>query len=141
MEFIKRFFKGKTIALYIALGVALMSIIMAIVYAAIFAKTDYMSWLAFALLLAAPVAFIALSIFNFSRLGAAVMAGLDFVAILLLIRYGYQYVMDFFINGFTSEFTAIAVMLVLMFVTFISGNVVAWLRHQKRDNAAVVTEG
>lgn len=140
MEFIKNFFKNKTIAFYIALAVAGLSIIAAILYAAAFGSlSKYMSWLAFVFLLLAPIAFLALSFFRFERMGTAAMAILDFAALLLAANRAFGFISDYVMVGFDNAgaaFPLFAAGAVLMAVCSIAASAAAWLRLQKKQQAA-----
>lgn len=132
IQFIKNFFQDKTIAFYIALSIAVLSIITPIIYAVSFGATEYMSWLAFAFMLAAAAAFITLAVFRLSSIGAAVMAALDFAAFILFIANIYNYFLDNVMEGIEGAgFTLLIVCAALMFVSFVGANVTVWLRLQK----------
>lgn len=130
-EWVKKFFSDKTIAFYIALGAAVLSIATAIVYVAIMSGT-YMSWIAFALLLVSAAAFIALSILKYSKIGVAVMAALNFTALILFLAKASPYVIDN-ISGTLSGATFIAMIVsaALIFVSFAVANVTVWLQLNK----------
>lgn len=142
---IKSFFKDKTIAYYVALGFAVLTIVTAIIYTVNFAQTKYMSWAAFVFLLIAAIAFIALSVFGYNRIGSGAMSALSFTAFLLFIASVYTYFLDNVMIGFKGPiFTGIIVCAALMLVCSIGANVTAWLHLKKKakvdNNAAKETQ-
>lgn len=141
MEIIKNFLRNKTLAFYIAVCVAGISVVAAILYAAAFSDlSKYMSWLAFAFLLLAPVAFLALSFFGLARIGAAALALLDFAALLFAANKVFGFIADYAMVGFDSAGSAFPLFVAgaaLMVVCSIVANVAAWSRLQKTQQAVV----
>lgn len=144
MEFIKKYFKDKTVAFYIALALAAVSVVTAIIYASVFGgKQEYMSWAGFALMLLAGAAFFGLSVFGFEKWGIAAMTLLDFAALLVSALVTYNYFVGFAINGGVGAAFAdgAAVMFVvcvlLLIICCVAGNVVAWLSVRKKRKVDV----
>lgn len=139
MEGIKNFFKNKTIAFYIAVVVACISVIAAILYVAAFGSlSEYMSWLAFVFLLLAPVAFFAFSVFGLARMGAAVLALLNFAALLLAANKVLGFIADYAMVGLDSAGAAFPLFVagaVLMVICSIVASVAAWRNLQKQQAA------
>ena len=140
MEFIKRYFGSKTVVYYIGLFFALLSIVSAIVYGASLSAIEEQSAVPIVLLVIAGVAFIALSLFGLDKYGAAAMGILDFAALITYVATIYTYPL-------TQTMTATSLMdipyigsiiacAVLMVVSAIGANVVAWLRMTKKQTPA-----
>lgn len=141
MEFIKRYLSGKTVAYYIGLFFALLSIVSAIVYGVTLSAIEERSAVPIVLLVLAGVAFIAFSLFSLDKYGAAAMGILDFAALITYVATIYNYPL-------TQTMTATSLMdipyigsiiacAVLMVVSAIGANVVAWLRTTKKQTIFV----
>lgn len=136
MDFIKNFFKNKTVAFYIAGGFAVLSLVTAIVYAATLGHLEEMSWAAFGLLIAVPFVFAALSLIGHEKLGTAALAIMCFAAFVLYITSIYEYpmtqLMIIMSLGDLKEFPAIVASAALMLVCCIAGNALYWVRLRKK---------
>ena len=146
MEFIKNYFKGKTIAFYIAFGVSAFSLISAIIYAGCVGSSEYMSWGAFVMLLLAFPAFLALSYFGYSKIASGVVAALNLAALALLVIDVFPFVWTL-VNHYamTGDFDGGAVfggavaVLVFTAICAITANVLAWLKLNKEAKTAEIT--
>lgn len=147
MNKIKNFFKDKTAAFYVALGAAGLTLITAITYAAVYGGGEFMSWAAFAVMLAGIAAFAVLSIFSMPRIGTAVMAATNFTALLLFIFAAYDDLWSYFNNilvhgtndgaGYAAKFI---IMCILMLCCFVACNVCAWIKLVRQSSAEPVSE-
>lgn len=137
--------KNASAAFYVALGVAVLSLIAAILFViTLNVHEEYTSWATFALLLAAPVAFVVLSLFGQARTGAAVMAGCDFAALIVMVCKIATPIVDAIskssmtglsLSGVTA-FPAVVACAALILVCAVAGNVLAWTRMQKKQQTA-----
>lgn len=131
---IKQFFSDKTILFYVEIAVAVLAIIAGIVYSITFAGTEYFSLFAVVLLFLSAVAFIALSIFGFVKIGAILMMVLQFSALLLSLLATYNYFVGFAINGGVvaalgdAKALSFVISTVLVVVCWITSNVMCWLK-------------
>ena len=131
---ITKFLSDKTILFYVEIAIAVFAIIAGIVYSITFAGTEYFSWLAVVLLFISAVAFIALSIFGYVKIGAILMMILQFSALLLSLLATYNYFVGFAINGGVAAALGDAKALCFLFSTiiivvcWITGNVMCWLK-------------
>lgn len=144
VELFKNFFKGKTVTFYIALGLAGLSLFTSIFYAAsIGGLGEYMSWGAFVLLLLAGFVFAALALFEFPNIGVAIMACMNFGALILSAVAIYEYFISLAMVGLETagaSFPLYIVSAVLMLIDAVAGNVVAWLRLAKKKKDAPASE-
>lgn len=138
----KEFFKNRTIAFYITLGVSGLSVISGIVYiAAVRGLTDTVSWMPGVMMILAGVAFAALALFRLSRTGAAVLALLDFFAIVVYIVTVIDYILTQAMTAFSfiriEGIGSIIACAVLMIICTAAANVFAWLRLDKQEKINV----
>lgn len=134
------YLKSRSVAFFVALAMAIISIIVAIVYPCVLSVngeiSEYLSYIPLILLVAGAVIFIALSIFDFSNLGTAIMSMLDFAAFLIFVGTIYGYPLEkvmvisniFDIDGFMT----IIISAIMMLIGAIGSNVCAWLRQAKK---------
>lgn len=134
------YLKSRSVAFFVALAMAIISIIVAIVYPCVLSGngeiSEYLSYIPLILLIAGAVIFIALSIFDFSNLGTAIMSMLDFAAFLIFVGTIYGYPLEkvmvisniFDIDGFMT----IIISAIMMLIGAIGSNVCAWLRQAKK---------
>lgn len=144
MNILKVFFKKKTVGFYLSAAAALLSLATAIVYAAAYGGTQYMSWTAFALMLAAFVCFIALGIPDVTARFAPVAVGVfGLISFGLYVLATYMYLSEVFYNGVSAAAMAElnpAYVFCLLAIVLIIGLSIAGI-FMKQTRGAVEKEG
>ncbi len=136
---LKKIISGRTVGFYLATATALLSLVTAIVYVVGYGDSEYMSWTAFALLLAAFAAFVGMTLFSVTVPWAPVaLCGLDFIAFLLYIHAIYMYLSEVFYGGVTLSAMAqlnsfFVICTVFMLIAVIAGNVSVYLKQEKEQ--------
>lgn len=111
----------KSFGFYVTVGVAVLAIITAIVYAACYSNTPrFLSWPAFALLIAGAVIALGLAFLRLDEFGTAILALFSLIALLLFVKVIYNYVIVVIVgidlNSFEPAFLASTVLFALTFV-------------------------
>lgn len=144
----RKLFSGKRPAFYAATATAALSLLSAILYAALYGGGELMNWACFVLPILGMGAFFTLSFFEMPRIGSAVLAALDFTALLVFLYSAYQdlwdYLNDLLVHGTTdgssSELSAFVTVTVFLLVCFVAANVCAWLKLKRQPAEEVSHE-
>lgn len=130
------FFKAKNAAYYVALVVALLTIITSFLYLGFVSNiNEYLNMGLFALILIGGLAFIALSSFNYDRLGVGAMALCSFGAFIVYILTIYNYpltqLMEISSIWDVPYIMEVIIIAVLLVISAIASNVLVYLRLTK----------
>lgn len=137
--------KSASAAFYVAFGVAVLSLITAVVFVVTLnIHAEYTSWGTFVLLLAASVAFVAAALFGQARVGAAIMACCDFAALIVMVSKIASPIVEAIskssMTGLSlsaiTAFPAVVACVALILVCAVAGNVLAWMKMQKKEPVA-----
>lgn len=132
----KEYFSDKKYGFFVTLGAMLLSIITAIVYSCIYAKTKFMSWAAFAIILVGVVGAAALIVFKLYRYAPALLLVANFVGFLLYVYYIYYYVSATLVgiqfSGFPSSFVANVVFFALTLTASIACTFMAQVKREEK---------
>lgn len=142
MQLIKDYFKNRTIKFYIAFGTSILSLVTAIVYgASLLGLTEYASVAPLIMMIAAFAVFAVFALFRQSRIGAAGMAVINFFALVVYALTIYQYPVLEAMNAGTianiKGMGAIIAVAVMMIITVIASNVLAWMKLDRKVESEV----
>lgn len=143
MDFLKNFIKSRNIAFYIACFVGVLSFVTGIVALAALSFAGATA-LPLVLALIGLIAFLALSLVGYERLGAACMGAFTFGAFLVTLMEVYEHFLDVVQNqamggfdlGAVEGLPALIVCVILFVVCAVAANVLAWVRLRKKDSPA-----
>lgn len=140
IDLFKNYFKERKITFYIAFSMAVLSIITSIVYLVTLGHLEkYISYGVFSLFLIGGLAFLILSYFRLSNLGAGLLSLISFAGFLVYLAtiYGYPIEQIMVIPNIfdIKEIPAIIFCAGLMIICAITSNVCAWMGLNKAKQA------
>ena len=105
LEKLKNYFKSKALGFYFTMAVVVLSFVQLIVYVAAFTPVSwesYMHWTVIFFSVLAIISGIGLSVLKVTSPWAPVAATLmEFLSLLMFVRYGYMYFSQIFFGGFS----------------------------------------
>lgn len=135
MDKVRKFFENKSYGFYVSIGLTVLSLVTAIVYASLFHMSRYMSWGAFAIILIGVVVAVALPFVKQEKWSCAVIALVDFIALLLYAYNIYFYVSIVMVgiqaSTFSPQFLACTSLFVILLVFNIAN---MFLKQEKSKN-------
>ena len=125
---------GRSYGFYVTLGTVVLSVVTAIVYAALYSNTPrFMSWPAFAVILAGGVLALILLLLRFGQIASAVVALADLAGLLLFIRVIYNYVVVVMAGIDLSSFEARFIVCTVLFVLSLAAGIVSVFSRQTKE--------
>lgn len=128
---------GRAFGFYLGLLTAILSVVTGVAFMLGYGESEYMSTEAFALVIAAAVAFVVLSLFRgTSSLAPVALFGLNFASFLLYVHAIYMYLSSVFYGGFSAEALAMLdsefVLCTLLWVVIVVlSNICMFLKQRK----------
>lgn len=133
----KTYFKNRKTSFYIGFGLAIVSIVVSLYYVIAYAGVKDFRIETFLFTFFGGLAYLALSFFKLNNVGALILGVFDFFAMLIFLRTYYPVVIesDVMSGNFniTPEIANLIVITVVLLVTSVTANVLAWMKNDKKE--------